>query len=176
MSELRLRPVESEDLPVVASFLAHPDLVGRRGLDADRPTTRSVAALTKAVESRLEPEHGETWVVDSDGVVGLVMADWWWDTLTPWAHVVIDPEHQGNGHGAEAAMLVCDHLFLSTPARLVQCGVPSWDHAGIAFASSLGCVDVGRKRRTGIRDGAYFDQVEFAMLRTTWEEAHAARG
>lgn len=176
MTEVRLRPVESDDVPIVAAFLAHPSLVGRRGLDHDRPVARSVAALAAAVEELIDPQDGEAWAVEAGGVVGLVMVDWWWDALTPWAHVVIDPQHQRQGHATAAARLVMDRLFLGTAAGLIQYGVPSWDEPGIAFADSLGGQGVGRKRRAGIRDGAYFDQVEYAMARSTWEASHAARG
>lgn len=176
MSAVRLRPLESDDLPVVASLLAHPALIGRRGMDNDRPVARSVAALTAALESEVEPENGETWVIDRDVIVGLARVDWWWDALTPWAHVVIAPEHQRRGNGTAAAWLIFDHVFRETVAVVVQSGVPSWDEGGAAFARSLGTVEAGRRRRVGIRDGAYFDEVEFAMLRTDWEVRRAARG
>ena len=175
MNQVRLRPLESEDVPTVAAFLAHPSLVGRRGLDHDRPVARSVTALAGAIEQMVDPEDGDAWVVDANGVVGLAMVDWWWDALTPWAHVVIDPQHQRQGHGGAAARLVIDHLFLSTPAALVQYGIPSWDEAGLAFAESLRGEGVGSKRRAGIRDGAYFDLVEYRMPRTAWEVSRAAR-
>lgn len=174
MPHVELRPLESEDVAGIASWLAHPSLVGRRQLDDDKPVRRSRAALVAALEPLVDPDDGEAWVVDSDGAVGLVMVDWWWDALTPWAHVVIDPERQRQGHGAAAARLTMGHLFSDTPAVLIQYGVPSWDDAGLAFAATLGGVDVGRKRRVGVRDGAYYDHVEFVISRDTWEERHGA--
>src|SRR5690606_27395717 len=94
VSELHLRPIDSDDIAVIGSFMADPELIGRRGLDHDRPTARSVASLTKAIENLLDSDTGESWAIDAGGVVGAVVADWWWDAMTPWAHVVIDPEHQ----------------------------------------------------------------------------------
>lgn len=123
----------------------------------------------------IEPELGATWVAEADGVVGVVRADWWWDALSPWIHVVIDPQHQRQGHGTGAVRQALDHLFLNTPAMVIQGGVPSWDEAGLAFAAALGALEVGRKRRAGVRDGVYFDQVEFVVQRVDWEGDRAAR-
>lgn len=174
MHEVRLRPVETEDVAKLATLLSSPDLVGRRGLHRDREAARSVAALTKAVEALVDPEDGDAWVVESDGVVGLASVGWWWDAHAPWAHVVIDPAHQRHGYGSAAARMVLEHLFLSTPAVLVEYSVPSWDADGLSFADSLGGERIGVRRRVGIRQGRYFDTVEFALDRTTWEGTHAA--
>jgi RimJ/RimL family protein N-acetyltransferase len=172
--DTRLRPVESEDVGAVATLLAHPELVGRRGLSDDQPSARSVAAITKAVEPLVDPEFGGAWVVDANGVIGLATAEWWWDAFTPWANVVIGPAHQRHGHGTVAARLLLDHLFGNTPAVLMEYGVPSWDATALSFADSLGGDRVGAKRRVGIRNGHYFDLVVFALARGRWEESHAA--
>ena len=155
--------------------MSHPSLVGRRGLENDRPTARSVASLGKAIEGLLDSDTGEAWAVEADVVVGIAVVDWWWDSMTPWAHIVIDPDHQRRGHGTGAAGLIFGQLFLNTPATLVQGSVPSWDEAGLAFAESLGALSTGRKRRAGMREGAYFDEVEFIMPRATWEKDHVDR-
>lgn len=174
MTQVRLRPVESADVATVAAMLAHPDLVGRRGLDGDRDAERSVTALTASVDALVNPEDGDAWVVDADGVIGLATAGWWWDALTPWAHVVIDPANQRMGHGSSAARLVFDRLFLTTVAVLVEYSVPSWDADGLSFADSLGGERTGTRRRSGIRKGRYHDTVGFALRRQTWEGGRAA--
>lgn len=175
MTQVRLRPVETEDVPALASLLAHPDLVGRRGLDHDRPVPRSVAALEKSLGSLVDPEDGDAWVVEAEGPVGVATAGWWWDAHTPWAHVVIDPSRHRRGFGTVAALAVLEHLFLTGPALLVEYSVPSWDDAGTGFADSLGGMRTGVRRRTGIREGRYHDTVEFVMPRATWEERYAPR-
>lgn len=163
-------------MPEIVRILADPGLAGRTGLERDRPLGRSRASITREVEEVVDSEHGAAWVADLDGVVGFAVADWWWDSLIPWAHVVIAPEHRRQGHGTTLTRLLFDHLFLGTPALLVQFGVPSWDEPGLAFATSLGGELVGRKRRVGVRAGRYFDRAEYIVTRTTWEERHAARG
>ncbi|MDX1447876.1 MAG: GNAT family protein [Acidimicrobiia bacterium] len=171
-----LRPVESEDVGTLARLLAHPQLVGRRGLDRDRPVARSVASIEKLVTDLVDPENGDAWVIDSDGVVGLATCGWSWDAHTPWANVVIDPNHWRRGHGRKAADAVLVHLFSNTVAHLVQYSVPSWDADGLSFADSLGGSRSGIRRRTGVRNGHYHDEVEFHLLRAEWEGRRAAGG
>lgn len=170
-----LRPVEDEDVVPLAVLLAHPDLIGRRGLDRDRPVARSVAAIATAVRPMVDPEDGDAWVIEHEGeMVGLATVGWWWDAHTPWANVVVGPAHQRQGHGASAARLVLAHLFDETVAVLVEYSVPGWDADALSFADSVGGHRTGLRRRSGIRHGRYFDTVEFAIDRATWEERRAA--
>lgn len=174
---VRLRPVEDDDVRPLAKLLAHPDLVGRRGLEGDRPVARSASALVGAVQPFVDPKDGDAWIIDVDATtVGLATVDWWWDALTPWAHVVVDPEHQRNGYGRAAADLVLDHLFRQTVALVVQYSVPSWDDGGLSFADLVGGRRIGTRRRSGIRDGRYVDTIEFAIKRDDWEGRRGPRG
>lgn len=176
MAEIRLRPVESDDLPVLARLLSHPDLEGRRGLDRDRQGLRSATALEKAIGDLPDPENGDAWVIESDVVVGLATCGWWWDAHTPWANLVIDPGVWRKGHGTAASRLVADHIFTNTVALLIGYSVPSWDADAISFADSLGGDRAGIRRRTGVRNGRYHDNVEFYLQRTVWEGQRGARG
>lgn len=176
MSSVRLRPVEAEEVPWVASLLADPDLAGRRGLPGNEGP-RSLRAITGAVEEEIDPEFGASWVVDDGGeMVGFVTANWWWDALSPWCHVVVDPAHRRRGHGTTAAHEVLDFLFSQTVAQLAQYSVPSWDADGLTFADSIGGSRAGTRRRVGVRRGRFFDEVVFVMSRQIWEERHGARG
>lgn len=173
---LRLRPIEDEDVRPLAELLAHPDLIGRRGLNRDRPVARSVSALSRNLQELVDPSDGDGWVVDVDGtLVGLATVGWWWDAHSPWAHVVIAPDHRRQGHGTAAAHLVGDHLFGHTVALLVEYSVPSWDADSLSFADSLGGMRTGIRRRSGIRDGRYHDTVEFALERAVWEVSRGTR-
>lgn len=177
MTSVLLRSVLPEDVPRVASLLAQPDLAGRRGLPGSHEGPRSVGAITTAVEEMIDSELGASWVVDVDGVVvGLVTAEWWWDALSPWTHVVIDPAHRRHGHGSAAAHHVLDFLFSETVAHLAQYSVPSWDADGLSFADSIGGFRVGARRRGGVRRGRFYDVVMFVMTRQIWEERHGTRG
>lgn len=174
---LRLRPVEDDDVRPLAELLSHPGLIGRRGLDGDRPVARSASALAGAIQPLVDPEDGDAWVVDVNGTpVGLATVGWWWDAHTPWANVVVDPDHQRRGYGSAAAELVLDHLFLQTVAVLVEYSVPGWDEVALAFAGSFGGRRTGVRRRSGVRDGRYVDTIEFAIERGQWEVRRGARG
>ena len=174
---MRLRPVEPEDVSPVATLLAHPDLAGRRGLPASHEGPRSIGAIANAVEEMVDSEHGACWIVDVDGeVVGLATAEWWWDALTPWVHVVIERGHRRRGHGLAAVRHVLEFLFSETVAQLAQYSVPSWDADGLSFADSIGGFRTGARRRVGVRRGRFYDAVTFALSREIWEEQHGVGG
>ncbi|MFO7298800.1 MAG: GNAT family protein [Actinomycetes bacterium] len=176
MADTSLRPMEPEDVPAVAGILADPSLAGRRGFDISRPVPRSVDSIVRWLNRALEEEDGAMWAVESGGVVGLARASWGWDAASPWVHVVIDPRHQRHGHATRAFHLMLDHLFLYTPAHIVQAGVPGWDEEGLAFMAHLSGREVGRMRRVGIREGAYFDEVDFVFTRDDCEVRRGAGG
>lgn len=177
MTSVLLRPVETEDVGRVASLLAHPDLAGSRGLPGNHEGPRSVRSLSTAVEEVIDSEFGVSWVVDVDGVVvGFATAEWWWDALSPWIHVVIDPAHRRHGHGSAATRHLLDHLFSETVAHLGQYSVPGWDADGLSFADSIGGFRTGARRRDGVRRGRFYDSVTFAITRQTWEERYGSRG
>lgn len=169
--------METEDLDVVVDALQHPDLAGVGLLDDDVDLPRPRATLRTRVEGWVEPDGGETWVVEEDGgLVGWARTGWAWDALSPWAGVAVLPERRRRGIGTEAAGLLVDHLFRDTVAHCVQFWVADWNDAGLAFAESLGFAVAGRVRRMGVRDGRYYDAIPFDLLRREWEDRHADRG
>ena len=177
MTSVLFRPVAPEDVPRVAAFLANPDLAGRRGLPRTHEGPRSVHAVTTAVEEMVASEFGACWAVDVDGlVVGLASAEWWWDALSPWVHVVIDPAHRRRGHGSAAVRHALDFVFSETVAQLAMYSVPSWDADGLSFADALGGLRAGARRRVGVRRGRFYDAVTFVLARQIWEEQHGTRG
>lgn len=172
---IQLRPLDEGDVPGLAAMLADGALVGRRGLPDDRPAPRSTAAIGTILKELVDPGHGVAFAVEADTTVGLATASWWWDVMTPHAHVVIGREHQRRGHGRAAATALVDHLFSSSPALVVQSELPSWDADALTFAEAVGAERIGVHRRTGIRDGRYHDDIAFALTRDRWEEHRGAR-
>jgi RimJ/RimL family protein N-acetyltransferase len=167
-----LRAVEADHVDLIVEYLAHPDLMGLRGIDGERDGPMSHAELQPAVEKFTKPEHGEAygiWVDET--LVGHTDVRVWWDVLSPEMYLVVAPDHRRSGIGAAAARLSLGHLFEDTPAAVVQTWMPEWNAAGIAFADGLGFESSGRVRRTGIRHGSYVDSLALHLRRAVWEEA-----
>jgi RimJ/RimL family protein N-acetyltransferase len=161
-------------VPQLIVQLQHP---GMRGLiEDDGGRITSSARLDEILEEWQKDKHGLTSVIEADGLVaGHVRMGWWWDALTPWLDVVVDPAHRRRGLGAEAARRSLAYLFGSTPAHVVHASTPDWNLSGVHFAEHLGFERAGALRRTGIRDGRYVDTIQFELMRSRWEQVHATR-
>ena len=174
MEATTLRPLDDADLDGVSQLLSDPSLFGGLGLDGDPRGMRSPTAIRRKLEPLVASTEAAAWVVESGGLVGFALADWWWDAMTPSAHVVIGPRHRRMGHGGRAAREVVADLFSRTPAVIVQYSAAGWDPGALRFADAVGGSRCGAHRRTGIHEGRYHDTVVFALERSTWEERHAA--
>lgn len=153
--------------------LRHPEMRGL--IEGDRGRVMPSTRLAELLEEWQKDPHGSTSVIETDGqVAGHVRMGWWWDALTPWLDVVITPERRRGGLATEAARRSLAHLFESTPAHVVHASTPGWNAGGLAFADRIGFERAGVMRRTGIRDGRYTDTVHFELMRSRWEQAHAA--
>ncbi len=168
---ISLRSVEADHLDGIVDYLAHPDLMGLRGIEGDRDRPMSRAELMAAVESFPKPQHGEVFGIwTEETLAGHVEVSVWWDVLSPLIHLVVDPGHRRRGVGSAAARLVLAHLFEDSLANVVQTWVPAWNQAGVRFAEQLGFTPSGVVRRTGIRHGAYVDSVALHLTRPAWRE------
>jgi len=170
-----LRAIEEDDLDVIAAYLSDPLMAGLRGVDGDRNGPMSRSDLRKRIEDWARPQHGLALAVDRGEVmVGHVRIDLWWDALCPHLDIVVAPDHRRRGYGSEAGRILLKYVFTETIAHTAQMRTPDWNLAGIEFARTLGFLEAGSARRTGVRDGAYHDDIFFDQLRIEWEERHRA--
>ncbi len=162
-----LRPVAPEDLRPLWALATDPRTRQRWRWRGHTPTLeefgRSISAgvLSQFVVvrvPRLEPiGHLTAYAADlSDGYayVALLMA----------------PEVQGTGMGAEAMVVFARHLFASWNLRKLYLEVPEFNLA--AFASILRrlAVEEGRLRQHRFWDGRFHDQVVLAVYRERFSE------
>lgn len=169
-----LRALESEDLDRVVGYLAHRAAWGVRGLRGDRLGPMSRAEIRSRVEDWPKKEQGQFLAIEvSDELVGHVEMGWDWDAISPHVWVFVAPEHRRLGYGSAAARMSIDWLFNHMPAATVQAWVAEPAAGAVVFAQSVGFVPVGRVRRTGIKDGAYYDDIPLQILRDEWEAARA---
>ena len=171
---MNVRALGKADLAEVAQYLTDPRLAGLTGLSGDHGLPLSVDEISDGVEKWRTGEHGFVQVIEVEGVpAGHVRCGWWWDAFTPWIEVVVRPERRTLGHGTAACQWALRYLFENTPAHVVHASTPDWNHDGVRFAERLGFERAGGLRRVGIRDGRFFDSIEFELLRARWEELDA---
>jgi RimJ/RimL family protein N-acetyltransferase len=169
-----MRPLSAADAEVVAVYLNDPSLYGNRQLDVDPQGPLPINRIEKLV-SEVNGDHSLGLAIEVLGrVIGHVTADWWWDAMTPQVGAVVSPGEQRKGYGSEAATLLLDHLFATTVAEAVHAWVPEFSTSGVGFAKTLGFQPAGRMRRTGLRDGIWFDKLAFDLLRSEWQERNDA--
>lgn len=177
---IKLRDIESEDAEAIWQYLTHPELTGRRyapgRLDDIMPL--SLKAVEEAVQSLKDRKKSMNLAVikkATHDLVGHVSFDYGWDPYSPWLSVVIAPEHQRNGFGREAAVLILKYIFNHTPAHVVIGGYSDWNEEAAAFAQALGYTQSGKSRRNSIWQGRYVDYIGVDILRRGWF-AKAERG
>ena len=124
----------------------------------------------KIAEDRKRPRtaHLSLWSENND-FLGLAIWMASWDTWCPRMEIFIFPEHRRKGYGTEVARLLTDMSFHQNPGHMISTGVEEWNAAALEFIKSLGFKDAGRMRRTGIKDGEYYDTLRFDILKSEYE-------
>jgi RimJ/RimL family protein N-acetyltransferase len=173
---LELRPFEAEDVEALQVVLNHPELSGSRyiphGFPEEIPlSTKQVEAIiNKWGEAKMEA-HFAIVLSENQELIGHAEMEWEWDPRTPWVAVVIAPPFQRRGFGSKVLQILLRYLFMSTVAHNVSGWMADWNRAARAFAEMHGLQDVGRSRREGIREGAFYDGILVDMLRPEWQAA-----
>jgi len=173
-----LRALEVADVDALHAYLNEPALIGRRYVPWG---TRDVAPLSRAQVQTIFEEWAKEKKAFTLGVetldgdlVGHAGCHWGWDTHCPSTWVVIAPDHQRQGFGTAVIDLLTSHLFENTPAHNISGWVSSWNEAGLAFARRLGFKESGRIPQSGLRNGAYYDEVMIDILKPEWRERKEA--
>ena len=109
-------------------------------------------------------------IIADDIFVGIGAWSSNWDTWGPWNYVIIWPEHRRKGYGTEAAKMLLARSFNENPAHALDTGTAEWNSPAIAFIKSLGFKEAGRMRISGMKDGKYYDDLIFDILKTEYLE------
>jgi RimJ/RimL family protein N-acetyltransferase len=141
--QLKLRPFEPEDAPVLRAYLNHPKLGGRRyvphGFPEEVPLSLpQVESIIKRWGEKEREAHLAIEMSDKGELVGHAEFKWGWDPQIPWISLVIARQHQRQGYGTQVAKLILEHLFEYTPAHNVSSWMADWNRAGRSFADKLG--------------------------------------
>jgi RimJ/RimL family protein N-acetyltransferase len=174
--QIKLRPIEPEDVSALRAYLNHPKLGGRRYLPRGFPgevplSTNQVEAIIKKWGDEKREAHLGIELTDKHELVGHAEFEWSWDPMAPWMSVVVARPFQHRGYGTQVAQLIMGYLFENTPAHSISGWMADWNQAGKAFSQKLGFKESGRPRREGFREGAYFDGILVDILRSEYRSS-----
>ena len=122
----------------------------------------------KISENQKKPRTSVFSIWHNDVYVGIGAWSSNWDTWGPWNHVLIWPEHRRKGYGTEAARKLLAKSFNENPAHAIDTGTAEWNTAAIAFIKHLGFKEAGKFRLSNIKDGKYYDDLIFDMLKSEY--------
>ena len=165
-----LRPVVESDLRVFEEDLATETGSGEHQWFGFTPVQ---TMRRQFVESGLlAKESGMlTVVVDGEvaGRVAWLPASWGRETSLCWTIAAgLRPHLRGRGYGTQAQRLLVDYLFRHTRAERIQAFT---DVANVAEQKALeraGFTREGVLAAAQWRDGAWHDQVLYAIVRSSW--------
>lgn len=160
-----LRPVTEPDLELFRRFATEPWLIG---LDW-RGFGDAAAAGRRFAKDGYLGEDGGRLIVEVEGVVAGFVG---WSARTHGAGqfweigIVLLPEWRGRGIGWRAQAMLCDYLFLHTPAQRVQAGTHPENEAEQRSLVKAGFQLEGVIRAAEWRAGQWRDGYLYSRLRT----------
>jgi RimJ/RimL family protein N-acetyltransferase len=160
------------------AYLNDPAISGRRYIPGHVPSTLPLTEgeVSSVIEMFQKRESRAIFAIEhiaTNQLLGHVTALWGWDTHSPDIAVVIAPEHQRRGYARETLTIMLDYLFGHLPAHVVETWVESWNVEGAAFAEAMGFRSGGAARRVGMRNGRFYDECSFDILRSEWRAQKA---
>ncbi|WP_256840841.1 GNAT family N-acetyltransferase [Ornithinimicrobium cryptoxanthini] len=172
-----LRPVETEDVPVLAGILRDPEV---RRLTGSVHSTAEASADDEE-EARLrewystrndQPDRLDLMVVDhtSGQVVGEVVLNQWDEgSATCNFRTLIGPAGRDRGLGTEAARLLMDYAFTHLPLHRIDLEVYAFNPRAQRVYEKVGFVVEGRRREALQFDGQRVDAIIMGLLRSDWD-------
>jgi RimJ/RimL family protein N-acetyltransferase len=162
--EVRLRPVEADDLPLLRRYALEPGLVGPHWYGFRDPEALERRFKT---DTFLGPDDGRLMVsVDGEaaGFVGWRSQSY---ALTNYWNIGISllPEWRGRGIGWRAQAMLCEYLFEHTPVARIEASTQVDNVAEQRALVKAGFSYEGRMRSAEFRAGAYRDVLVYGRLR-----------
>ncbi|MDX1992060.1 MAG: GNAT family protein [bacterium] len=174
-----LRDFLLDDLPILAGWMQpHHRWHTLDGPYYADPTLEEIAAQQVRIRQRIESGDWPTprrraVIADSASSLMLGQVTWSWiSEETHWPEigiVIFDEQHWGKGLGYEALSLWGTYLFAQLP-QIVRLDLRTWSgNIGmVKLALKLGFTQEACFRKARIVNGAYYDGLEFGVLRDEW--------
>ncbi len=171
-----LRPFHTEDAPLLTKWINDPEVT--KYLEQSYPTTftqetdwlKALGQNKDSVVLGIELIGGPLI-----GSMGLHRISWINRTATSGAFIG-ETEHQGQGYGTEAKMLLLEYAFNTLNLRKVCSTVLAFNGRSQRYNKKCGYVVEGVQRSQMFHNGEYHDLILMAVFRDdwlpTWREYH----
>jgi RimJ/RimL family protein N-acetyltransferase len=166
---LRIGPFKPSDAAALSAYRSHPDVLRFQSLSL--PDAGAAAAFIAGLPDPSVPTP-DTWTqlaVRLDGaLVGDLGLHWCEDPRQVELGVTIDPAWQRRGLAAEALRGLIGHLFGAPQVHRVHASVDPRNAGSLALLRRVGLRQEAWHRQSLWEDGAWVDDVIFAVLASEW--------
>jgi ribosomal-protein-alanine N-acetyltransferase len=174
---IALKPVTPDDAQLMAEWYSDPAYMGE--FFNVSPQTRQM--MEPGLADAHGPEKGWYLIVrreqqDPVGTVGFwnpFTFSWLFKGLELWWN--LHPRYRHQGFATQAACLLVNHLFDSTPVERVQATVVVGNEASCRVAERAGMQREGIYRKVIFLHGRYVDTHLYSIVREDWEDEPAYR-
>lgn len=168
-----LRPVKKSDIPLFLQWLNDPEVV--QYLARYLPLTEVEEKEWIERVSR-EQVNGQVIFVIEDktkkptkpiGNCGLRNINWK-DRVAEFGIVIGEKDYWSKGFGTETAKLLIDYGFNQLNLRRISSTAYEFNKRSIGLHKKLGFKEEGRRRKARFKNGKFWDEVVFGLLKKEW--------
>lgn len=172
-NELVIRPIRSEDLPLLWELMFKDESPEWKKWDAPYYEHEALSWEDYFKEWGDITKRDYYWVIEIGGKVIGTVSYYWEHKPSNWLEMgigIYDPQYWSGGYGTRALSLWIEHLFSTLP--LVRVGFTTWsgNHRMIRVGEKLGMQMEARLRKCRYYDGTYYDSIRMGLLREEWAE------
>lgn len=160
-------PLDVDDAELVHAWRADPVAAHEVGV-----WPRSLSAVRERIErDRDEHDRDDFLVLLPDGTpIGhIALTDQDMVDGTAEIMLMLDPDHRGQGYGADAVDALVDLAFGELPMHRVQAVTHTTNTAALGVLASAGFVQEGVRRSACLHRGRRYDVAVQALLRDEWQ-------
>jgi RimJ/RimL family protein N-acetyltransferase len=179
--QIRLRPIERDDLPRFVKWFADPNtrqyIALHRGFSLDQET--------EWYERNLKAGDSQTWAIDAQppdpgglgpwvhiGSCGFHELDWR-HRVAELGILIGPPDYWGRGYGTDAVRTLCGWGFNELNLHRIWLRVFADNERAQRCYEKAGFVVEGRMRESNFHNGAYRDTILMGLLRPEWPAQQA---
>ncbi|MGW1160591.1 GNAT family N-acetyltransferase [Streptomyces sp. NPDC002519] len=162
-----LAPLDVDDAELVHAWRTDPVAAHEVGM-----WPRSLSAVRERIErDRDEHDRDDFLVLLPDGTpIGhIALTDQDMVDGTAEIMLMLDPDHRGQGYGADAVDALVDLAFGELPMHRVQAVTHTTNTAALGVLARAGFVQEGVRRSACLHRGRRYDVAVLALLRDEWQ-------